>query len=1032
MSLMLIATGAWADATDGWSRLVEPSFRHYGQNEGLPNPIATRLAEDGEGYLWVGTEGGVARWDGYRFRGFKPGSNDPGTLPDGWVTALHTDTAGRLWVGMSAGGLARFDNDAGRFVIYGAGPTGLSSVHVSAIEDDGAGGLWVGTEKGLDHLDPKTGKITSLKHVDGDALGLPDDRILALLRDRNGLLWIGTRRGLVQRDPSDGGLHPVVLDARHSEPMAICSFFQDTSGTVWIGTVSNGAFWIKPGDATPREVVETGEAQSPLQHQWVATIASRGPDEIWLGTYGQGLVLVNTRTGQTHRVHHEPLLHQSLSEDTVWALHQDRAGALWTGTSQGVSRLTASFDNAVLTVTGKTGQHAGLTEDDVPALLPASDGTIWAGLQGKGIDIVDPRAGTVVNIAADATKPETSLPDTYVLALAEVNGATVYAGTNRGLYRIDRSTHAVARVAIKGRDPAARNSGLLVMGDRLWVAGTDDGAWSLPLDGNPASETEHLGGDRLTDARVNTFAGNDAGEVWIGTRNGLNRVGPGSTDIEKIFADPANPEGLAAGGITALAYDSTGRLWVGTFGGGIQVLVGRKGGRPVFSRITTAQGLPNENVDSMQVDSNGKMWVSTDDGIAVVDPSTFKVQKLQRADGVEISDYWTSSHALTQAGEVLFGGPGGFTVVRTERFKTWDYRPPVVATEFRLNGKIVLPEPAEGPHGQQKLVIKPEENSVSAEFAALDFSAPEHNRYAYRLEGFDSDWIETDANRRIASYTNLPPGNYTLHLRGSNRNGLWTEATLNLPIMVMPAWYQTYWFRGLAILAALASIYLLVQGRTQLLRRRQRELEREVAERTAALEASQKKLEQMAYQDALTGLANRRHFSAELSKLAAAARPQSQRIALLLVDLDHFKNANDTLGHDAGDALLVEVAKRLQASVRASDQIARLGGDEFAIILEDFSNQTISDDKAVELICTRILSRFSEPIEHLATRITIGASIGVAWFPDHGQNARDIYKAADLALYDAKRGGRATWRWYDPSSITAPCEQLTVTATSEA
>ncbi len=255
----------------------------------------------------------------------------------------------------------------------------------------------------------------------------------------------------------------------------------------------------------------------------------------------------------------------------------------------------------------------------------------------------------------------------------------------------------------------------------------------------------------------------------------------------------------------------------------------------------------------------------------------------------------------------------------------WNYHPPLVVTDARVGGVPVSVSRFNGGNATDPLTVTPEANSLRVEFSALDYSAPERNLYAYRLKGFDKSWIDTEPTNRLAANTNLPPGDYSLELRGSNRDGAWSPKGLAVPIRVLPAWYQTLWFQLAEVLAGLVAVALLVQGRTAYLRRHERELERQVAERTAELhqrtvelKESQLQLEHFAFFDALTGLPNRRMFTEDFRKFLAHARRAGGRFALLLIDLDGFKHINDALGHDAGDALLIEAGARLRAIALAS------------------------------------------------------------------------------------------------------------------
>jgi diguanylate cyclase (GGDEF)-like protein len=358
-------------------------------------------------------------------------------------------------------------------------------------------------------------------------------------------------------------------------------------------------------------------------------------------------------------------------------------------------------------------------------------------------------------------------------------------------------------------------------------------------------------------------------------------------------------------------------------------------------------------------------------------------------------------------------------VVRPDRLTLWSYHPPIVVTDVRIGGKRLPAGSSNSDAVAVPLTVTPAANSIAVEFAALDYSAPERNRYAYKLDGFDPDWVETEPSRRLAAYTNLLPGDYSLQLRGSNRNGVWTDTVLTVPIRVLPAWYQTIAFRILAGFALFALVAAVVQARTLYLRRARRELERQVIERTAELRESQRQLVQIAYCDTLTALPNRRMFMEEFRELLVLSGLQSGRFALLLIDLDRLKHINDTLGHDVGDALLIEAAIRLQTAVRKSDCVARLGGDEYAVLLTQ--NPAAAD---IEAVCKRIVDSFALEVVVNGTGVKTSPSMGVAVYPEHGTTQDRLYKSADLALYEAKKMGGNTWCWYRARIATGNASAL--------
>ncbi|MBP2161152.1 MULTISPECIES: ligand-binding sensor domain-containing diguanylate cyclase [Asticcacaulis] len=985
------ATPVLAEAR--WTGFTAETFQHVtAQSSEVRNP--TSLIQDRHGFLWIGSQNGLVRWDGYRFRLYRPDPDRAGALPDIDVRNLFVDGEGRLWLATNVGGLARYDETSDSFTAYTAGPKGLSHVTVTSMAGDGKGGLWVGTWGGLDHLDPRSGIIQ--KAV---VTGLPSEKIGALLRDPAGNLWIGTSAGLVRRNGTR--TETVALPTPDGKVPAVRQIYRDTTGRVWVGTQRHGAYIIDAGTDVARPV--TGPGAGDLPNEGVNTIVEVRPGEVWLGTYSHGIVAIDMASMRMRRITHDPSIANSLLFDQVWGLHRDRSGLIWVATGEGLSRY-APEQGAFSVVTGATGRVSDMSEAGALAIREMPDGRLWMGLLRKGVDIVDPVSGRVRTLAPDPLHPETALPQNYVWDFLAM-GRDVYIATGQGLYRSDVGGGAVKRMHIPGRDADAYTVGLMRDGPAIWIAGYD-GVWRFDP-GKPNAKPLHV--TALTDERTRVLATTPDGAVWIGTENGLNRLTRDGR-VEKILPEKRK-HALSAGFVTTLLVDSKGRLWVGTSGGGVDVLTGRDAkGRPVFHHIGVREGLPDPNVDKLLADGQGRIWVSTDSALATVDPERFTVRAIGRESGLSVFNYWVGSGTVTSHGELMFSGASAVLVVRPEMIGTWGYAPPMVISDIRIGKEARVTAPFNGGKLPSTLIVPPGKN-LSVEFSSLDFSAPDRNRYRYRLDGFEQDWNETDAGHRVATYTNLRPGRYVLKLQGSNRDGVWSSRMLSIPVRVMPAWYQTWWFYLLAVVLAVVAIAIVIQTRTGVLRSRQRQLEALVEERTAELTRSQAQLEHMAYFDALTGLPNRRMFHEDLRKAMAWARREHTGFSLLLIDLDRFKQVNDSLGHDAGDALLKEAATRLRSVLRENDCVARVGGDEFAIVL--------MGDGDVDTVCKRIIWSFAAPVHFQAYKLQTSPSIGVAAFPDDGDGEDALYKSADIALYRAKAAGRNTWRYYTVEDETA-------------
>jgi len=987
-----------------WFQLADTVLQNYGTDQGLPNRTVQAISEDAQGFLWVGTQGGLARWDGYRFRHYRSDPDDATSLPDSVITRLQRDARGRLWIGTSGAGLALYQPARDQFRIWGEG-SGLSDVYVRALADDGQGGLWIGTQGGLDHLDPDSGRIrhTPLPELAG-AIDRDKAAVLALLRDRRGRLWAGVYGGLLRRDETSGQFSAVPLELPPGKPYRdVFALSEDAAGRLWIGT-DQGVWVLEPGASVARAVAGAGT-------DWINTLMPVGEHEIWMSSEGQGIIVIDPDSGQVRRIRKNPSRPSSLPSDSTRSLYRDRSGLVWIGSSEGLSR----YSGHLASISSLFGGHEpgqGLSAQDALSVETAADGRLWVGLLPGGVDILDPAGQPVATLRPDPARPETALPRDQVLSLSRAPDGTMYLGTNNGLYQAGADGQRLRRVTVNPERPEQSALAVLAGTDALWVGSYGTGLWRL--DPHSHAVTAHYD-QTLSDQRVVAMLPALDGGLWIATLKGLNHLDAAGQKVEQILPDKADPQSLAAAFVDTLLSDRQGRLWVGTLGGGLHLLEGRDSqGRPRFRRFGIAQGLPSLNIEKLLPDREGRIWASADGGLVVIDPQTLAVRTLQRAEGVAFPGYWVGSGTVSGEGELVFGGAGGLSVVRPERLRNWDHRPPVVITDLRVGGRV-LPSPRFNlPEAVEPLAITPEANSLAVEFAALDYSAPERNRYAYRLEGYDADWIETDWTRRLAAYTNLPPGDYRLQLRGSNRDGVWSEAELGLPIRVLPAWHQTYWFRLLVAAALLLLMLAIVQSRTAWLRRRERQLEVQVAERTTELQQANeelteahRQLEHIAYIDALTHLPNRRLFHEDLLKAMSQAKRRGEQFALLLLDLDRFKQINDTLGHDAGDALLIEAAARFKAAIRESDSLARIGGDEFAMLLSPSYTR-----EGVETVCRRVIESFEDAIAFQDKTLKTSPSIGVALYPVHGDSEAALFKSADLALYAAKRAGRNTWRWH--------------------
>ncbi len=989
LSFSLLNIGwAAAPSEQRWDGLAETVFQNYGRAQGLPHPVPTALAQDRDGFLWIGTQGGLSRWDGYRFHSYRANPTRPDSLPDDWIETLFVDAVGRLWVGGGAGGLARYDKEQDRFVPLPLKP-GTERTHIGALADDGAGGLWIGSDDGLHHLDT-AGRLDFI----GRPSGLPGGPVRSLLRDDQGRLWVGTAQGLAWRAAETSSFTPISLP---DGAAGVTALLTDEAGRLWVGTQRRGLFLLNRPEDLPFPVM----ANSAPSKSSISSLVSVGPGEIWAGLRGGGIWSVDTRSLRLRPIHHDRTLPNSLAHDDVWALLRDDAGSLWIGTTGGLSYHPRE-GGLISTIFGASLRPNGLTGADIMAVLPTRSGRFWVAYLTGSADLVDANAGRLLTITADPARPDQTLPPDALYALAEDEHGNVYFATRRGLYGRDPDSGAIRLIPIPGRDPRAALAALSFAKGVLWLGGEEDGIWGI-IPGRTIHDLPRtvLGPVKLSDPGVGVILRGEGDDLWIGTRDGLDRIDLATGTVEHVAADPSDPATLPGRFITCLLFDRQGRLWIGSFGGGIAVMQGRDAaGRPRFHRLGLAEGLPHLNVGSLQMDGTGTIWAGTDDGLAVINPQSLAIRPVRRADGATLVDYIAGSSATSAVGEVLFGALGGLTVARPGTLPAWQFRPPVVLTDLKVGGVPVPVGRYNGNANPPPLLLTPEANSLTVEFAALDFTAPERIDYAYRLEGFDREWQHAEARHRLAVYTNLAPGEYRLHLRGTNREGMPAAQELVIPIQALPDWYQRSWLRLLGLLAGIGAVAGLVRWRTTWLRKRQAVLESQIAARTADLQAVNARLERLAMTDPLTGCANRRHFMERSAQSLVEAHQHGQPLSLAVLDLDEFKKINDTYGHPVGDAVLVMAGGLLMSHLRGADLVGRVGGEEFALLMPNTAAA------GARRLAERLRAAMAQG-EAAANGITVQAtvSIGLAQLRS-GEDLAGLYARADRALYQAKQNGR--------------------------
>lgn len=817
-------------------------FEQIGNTKLIPDNVVTDIQQDTEGYLWIATAAGVVRYDGYRYKLFENEPNNTKSLGGNFVRNINVFADGTLWLSTEPGGVSIYHPDTENFSRLFDEDTmqqhpGLSSVSQVVREDDNR--VWLSTNSGV-----------FLATIDGEVLshftkadGLLDNGVRALIRDEQNNIWVGTRAGLARYVASENRFVQVSLEQETQKSLYIRSLYQANDGIIWVGTNASGLFYV---DAAKRKLVSALANQpSPQRNNTIYDIFQYNENELWLARFG-GIDRVDASSGMwLSRIEHDPSDSYGLANNDIRTILKDESGLLWVGGyGSGVQRLLSNPDWQT-TYRFSLQRENALTESNVSSLLALKNGLIWVGTRGSGINVIEPEKGVVKAYQPNAGVTG-ALRAGWITTMAEMDSGDVWVGANPGhLYRYNPQTSNFKLYTAEQGLPRGNLRVLKpALDGGLWI-GTNSGLvyWNSHIDSftsySPPNETARIA--------INAMYQQSSGRLWVATGAvGLFVVEPDEKTMIPIEGTDEKGRSLRSMSIVGMLEDSSGTLWLDTPGGlystefisDYEVALTNHsdlhgfGGRPFGANILQ--------------DPKGRLWSPA----FIYDVENQEMKPLQRADGVDIGTSWYRSFTETIDGKFLFGGSRGLIKICPDSYTTWDFQPSVVASELRVDGVHVNA----GLLTEKGLTLKPTQRTFSVEITALDLSAPEQNLYRYKLVDFDNDWIEVDATRRVASYSNLWPGTYTFMAQGTNRSGQWSDKQLRFQVTVIPAYWQTPWFIMACVIVFASLIYQGSRMRTRWIKERARELEVLVAERTVELKKAQQDIIEQEKMASLGGL----------------------------------------------------------------------------------------------------------------------------------------------------------------------------------
>jgi ligand-binding sensor domain-containing protein/signal transduction histidine kinase len=820
-------------AASAMSAPLSLRFDRLGVEQGLTQESVTEVLQDRHGYLWIGTQAGLNRYDGYRVTGFKNNPSDTRSLVDNYVQALHEDRHGQLWIG-TKGGLDRFDRATQTFVHQLTQPNNLS---ITNIVGDGKDGLWLTTSEGLQHLDIGTGAVRMLRHIPGDAGTLGDDRVNTAVLDRGGNLWVGTATGLEL-------LPAGASKFRHLTPQAVATPSNDITivslgpdGLVWVAGMTGLQTWRMNGDKAEQVPLD---GDQNFTNRRIMALLHDSEGNLWLAVWDGGLLRRDPEQGKYHQYRASTVDKNGIADNQISTLYQDRTGTLWIGNwytgLDKVDLLSGGFER----YTENYGVLNSISNNKVRAITGAGGNKLWIATT-DGLTRLDPAPGTTEIWRTD-TQDLSSLPSNYLTSLATDHQQRLWVGSPAGVSVRDPVSGRYTRVTLD-KDPASLQV-LRLLVDRagvIWV-GTRAGLHRIDPHTLAVTTYRHAADNRDSiEGRINALLEDRAGTLWIGTDSGLERFDRRTGTFRHYRHQANQPDSLCHKRVHYLYEDAKVGLWVGT-GAGLCKAVADRDGQLRFRFYPVHEGRSSDPVGAILGDAKGRLWISTTGGIDMFDPATGTFKQFTAKDGLLDGSYFLGVGYQAPDGTMYFGGLGGMTAFHPSRIHDNPMPPQVAITDFSIFNQSIVTDITredvlpQGPLDAAKsITLGPRDAMFSIEFAGLHFADPQRNRYAYQLEGFDPQWVSTDSNRRFATYTNLDPGRYVFRVRASNKDGLWSSEPVALEVIVTPPFWKMWWFRLLMAAMVAGFGYLLFRLRIRRLMRQKQALENEVGSRTREL-----------------------------------------------------------------------------------------------------------------------------------------------------------------------------------------------------
>ncbi|MTI88229.1 MAG: GHKL domain-containing protein [Balneolaceae bacterium] len=827
-------------------------FMHYGLEEGISQVTISAIAQDDKGFIWIGTSGGLNRYDGRNFMVYDNEMFEPNSLSDDNVLDICKDTEGNLWVG---------------------------------------------TANGLNYLNLRKQEFTQYFKESGNSSSISDNRVHDVLCESDGSVWIGTDKGLNKLiDREKGEFSRLDKNPEFSVPAV--SLFRGADNKLWIGTYGKGLFYYENEEIT--HFSETYETNYRFLNDDINKVYQEENGNIWVSTTEDAVYKIHSEMNRVTHYPANPNDPNALHNSNAREVFQDSKGIIWLGTEDGLHQYRPSSDDFIR-VSSDPQQPFSLSSNRIHAIFEDNQETIWIGTWTTGVNAYSYYQKQLGHYQRDPNNPEKSLSNNSLWGFEEDQEGNIWIATNNGLNKFNKKTREFQHYHHNPEDPNSLSTNLIfgVHEDAegyLWLSSLNginrfdpktgkaehyfhdpddpnslsiNTMWDLFLDDkgrvwgatggsgldmlNPETGNfTHYNHDpddpnSLNDQMVTVVNQDNSGKIWLGTQKGLNVFDEETGIFETFEVTKENPHSLAGYQIYDLHVDAKGNLWVGT-GQGLNVVDPES--KELLQYFTEEDGMAHNTVWCITEDEDGKIYLGTSFGLSVYNPETNSFQNYDQRDGIQANEFGVGAALTDSEGYIYIGGINGFNMFKPEALSRNQFAPPVVLTDFSLfNKSIPITSDENGEQGilsksityTNQIELDHTHDVFSFEFSALSYLTPEKNQFAYKMENFEENWNYV-GNRNYATYTNLPAGEYTFRVKAANNDGVWNEEGVALQLVMTPPFWKTNWFYFIASVIVVGVAIGGYRWRVRSIYNQNQRLEKLVKERTNELQQTLKDL----------------------------------------------------------------------------------------------------------------------------------------------------------------------------------------------